>query len=60
MRGALQKHGHSVAALRLAARQQLPRMVFDMVDGAAGDEVTMRRNEAALAAIEFVPKSSTL
>ena len=56
MRGALQKHGHSVAALRLAARGQLPRMVFDMVDGAAGDEVTMRRNEAALAALEFMPK----
>ncbi len=31
-------------------------MVFDMVDGAAGDELTMRRNEAALAAIELVPK----
>ena len=56
MRGALQKHGHSIAALRLAARKRLPRMVFDMVDGAAGDEVTMRRNEAALAAIEFLPK----
>ena len=56
MRSALQKHGHSIAALRLAARKKLPRMVFDMVDGAAGDEVTMRRNEEALAAIEFVPK----
>ena len=31
-------------------------MLFDMVDGAAGDEITMRRNEAALAAIELVPK----
>ena len=31
-------------------------MVFDMVDGAAGDEITMRRNEAALAAIELAPK----
>jgi isopentenyl diphosphate isomerase/L-lactate dehydrogenase-like FMN-dependent dehydrogenase len=55
-RRALQRHGYSVAALRLAARRRLPRMVFDMVDGAAGDEVTMRRNEEALAAIEFVPK----
>ena len=34
----------------------LPRMLFDMVDGAAGDEITMRRNEAALAAIELAPK----
>ena len=31
-------------------------MVFDMVDGAAGDEITMRRNEAALAEIELAPK----
>ena len=36
--------------------KRLPRMVFDMVDGAAGDEITMRRNEAALAAIELAPK----
>ena len=31
-------------------------MLFDMVDGAAGDEITMRNNEAALAAIELAPK----
>ena len=31
-------------------------MLFDMVDGAAGDEITMRRNEAALAEIELAPK----
>jgi len=31
-------------------------MVFDVVDGAAGDEITMRRNEATLAAIELAPK----
>jgi L-lactate dehydrogenase (cytochrome) len=31
-------------------------MLFDMVDGAAGDEITMRRNEAALTAIELAPK----
>src|SRR5271165_3756428 len=53
---ALQRKGHSVAALRALARKRLPRMVFDMVDGAAGDEITMRRNEQALAAIELVPK----
>ena len=57
MRGdVLRRHGYSVAALRLAARKRLPRMIFDMVDGAAGDEHTMRRNEAALAALEFVPR----
>ena len=46
---ALQRRGYSIAALRALARQRLPRMLFDMVDGAAGDEITMRRNEAALA-----------
>jgi len=52
----LQRKGYSVAALRALARRRLPRMVFDMVDGAAGDEITMRRNEAALATIELAPK----
>jgi isopentenyl diphosphate isomerase/L-lactate dehydrogenase-like FMN-dependent dehydrogenase len=52
---ALQRRGYSVAALRALAEKRLPRMLFDMVDGAAGDEITMRNNEAALAAIELVP-----
>ena len=52
----LQRHGYSVAALRALARKRLPRMLFDMVDGAAGDEITMRQNEEALAAIELAPK----
>ena len=53
---ALQRKGYSVAALRLLARRRLPRMIFDMVDGAAGDEITMRSNEAALAEIAFAPR----
>ena len=53
---ALQRKGYSIAALRALAQKRLPRMVFDMVDGAAGDEITMRRNEQALAEIELVPK----
>ena len=53
---ALRRKGYSIAALRALARQRLPRMLFDMVDGAAGDEITMRRNEAALASIALVPK----
>jgi isopentenyl diphosphate isomerase/L-lactate dehydrogenase-like FMN-dependent dehydrogenase len=51
----LERKGYSIAALRALARQELPRMLFDMVDGAAGDEITMRNNEAALDAIEVVP-----
>ncbi len=53
---ALQRKGYSVAALRALAMRRLPRMLFDMVDGAAGDEITMRRNEQALADIELMPK----
>ena len=53
---ALQRKGYSIAALRALAMKRLPRVVFDMVDGAAGDEITMRRNESALAAIELAPK----
>jgi L-lactate dehydrogenase (cytochrome)/(S)-mandelate dehydrogenase len=57
MQGArLQSEGYSVPAVRALARRRLPRMLFDMVDGGAGDEVTMRRNEQALADIELIPK----
>ena len=52
----LRRKGYSVAALRRLARRRLPRMVFDMVDGAAGDEITLRRNEAALAELALAPK----
>ena len=51
----LERKGYSIAALRALARKELPRTLFDMVDGAAGDEITMRNNEAALAEIELVP-----
>ena len=51
----LERKGYSVAALRGLARNQLPRLLFDLIDGGAGDEITMRRNEAALAAMELVP-----
>jgi L-lactate dehydrogenase (cytochrome)/(S)-mandelate dehydrogenase len=55
-RTTLERKGYSVAALRELARGELPRVLFDMVDGAAGDEITMRNNEAALAALELAPK----
>ncbi len=51
----LERKGYSVPALRTLARKELPRTLFDLIDGAAGDEITMRRNEAALAAMELVP-----
>jgi (S)-mandelate dehydrogenase len=34
----------SIEDLRAIARRKLPRMVFDYIDGAAGDESTARRN----------------
>jgi isopentenyl diphosphate isomerase/L-lactate dehydrogenase-like FMN-dependent dehydrogenase len=39
----------SVAQYRLRAKRALPPMVFDFVDGGAGDEATVRGNEAAYA-----------
>jgi isopentenyl diphosphate isomerase/L-lactate dehydrogenase-like FMN-dependent dehydrogenase len=54
-KASLERQGYSVAALRAIARKVLPRTLFDMVDGAAGDEITLRNNEASLAAMELVP-----
>jgi isopentenyl diphosphate isomerase/L-lactate dehydrogenase-like FMN-dependent dehydrogenase len=54
-KASVERKGYSIAAMRALARKELPRVLFDMVDGAAGDEITMRNNEAALAAIEVVP-----
>lgn len=34
----------NIADLRLLAKARLPRMVFDYIDGAADDEVTLRRS----------------
>ena len=44
------------ADVRQAARRALPRPVFDLADGAAEDEWTLRRNEAAFADYAFLPK----
>jgi L-lactate dehydrogenase (cytochrome) len=41
----------TAADLREAARRRLPRFMFDYVDGASFDEVTLERNRAALAAV---------
>ena len=47
---------HSIADLRRLAKRRLPRAVFDYADGAAEDEVTARRNEAAFEDYEFLPR----
>src|SRR3984957_5253008 len=55
-RATLERKGYSISALRALARKALPRVLFDMVEGTAGDEIPLRNNEAALAAIELAPK----
>ena len=47
---------HSVAEARRLAARELPRPLFDFVDGGAEDEVTLRRNESAFAALELLPR----
>ena len=46
----------NVADLRRAARKRLPGGVFDYVDGAADEEMTLRRNETAFGEITFTPR----
>lgn len=46
----------NIADLRMMARRRLPGGIFDYIDGGAEDEVTMTRNSAAFATVEFVPR----
>ena len=46
----------NVADARSAARRELPGVVFDYVDGAADDEVTMRENVAAFERVALRPR----
>lgn len=45
----------SIEQLRRIARRRTPRAVFDYTDGAAEEELTLRRAEAALRAVELRP-----
>ena len=46
---------HSIADLRRAAKRRLPKAVFDYMDGAAEDEVTLYRNQADFGRHELLP-----
>jgi L-lactate dehydrogenase (cytochrome) len=46
----------SVADLRLLARRRAPRAVFDYTDGAAEEEIALRRSRQAYARVEFRPR----
>ncbi|SDB41134.1 alpha-hydroxy acid oxidase [Bauldia litoralis] len=47
---------NSIAQMRTRARSALPGAVFDLADGAAEDEWTLRRNESAFDDIALLPK----
>ncbi|MFM7597889.1 MAG: alpha-hydroxy acid oxidase [Actinomycetota bacterium] len=46
----------SIGDVRRLARRRVPRAVFDYTDGAAGDELSLRRARAAFARVEFQPR----
>jgi L-lactate dehydrogenase (cytochrome) len=47
---------HDVGDLRRAARRRIPTPVFDYVDGAADEELTVRANVAAFRRWRFLPR----
>jgi L-lactate dehydrogenase (cytochrome) len=46
----------TVEDVRRIARRKLPRPIFEVIDGGAGDEVTVRRNRDAFARLELRPR----
>jgi L-lactate dehydrogenase (cytochrome)/(S)-mandelate dehydrogenase len=47
---------HSIAQLRLRAKARLPRLAFDFIDGGAGSEESLRRNQSAFENLALVPR----
>jgi (S)-mandelate dehydrogenase len=47
----------TIEDLRARARRRLPAMVFEFVDGAAEDEVTLRDNRRVFERLRFVPRT---
>jgi L-lactate dehydrogenase (cytochrome) len=50
------RNAHTIDDLRRIARRRVPRAVFDFVDGAAEEEVSLRRSREAFARVEFQPR----
>src|SRR6185437_15066244 len=46
----------TIGELRAAAGRRMPRVIFDYLDGAAGDELAAARNLAELRALELRPR----
>ncbi|MEL7033302.1 MAG: alpha-hydroxy acid oxidase [Pseudomonadota bacterium] len=47
---------HNFGDFRRLAKQRLPGPIFNYIDGAADDEVTYRRNTAAYADVDLIPR----
>jgi isopentenyl diphosphate isomerase/L-lactate dehydrogenase-like FMN-dependent dehydrogenase len=47
----------TIEDLRQAARRSTPRVVFDFVDGAANDEVTLAANQADFRSLRLLPRT---
>ena len=52
----LKRRFPTVTHLRAAARRQLPYFAFKYLDGGAGDDGGIRRNRAALDALNLTPR----
>ncbi len=52
------KRAVNIADLRLLAKRRLPRVVFDYIDGGAGDEGTLRENCRAFERVRFRPRNA--
>jgi L-lactate dehydrogenase (cytochrome) len=48
----------NVEDLRKLARNRLPRVVFDYLDGGAENEITLLNNQRAFDAVTFRPKNA--
>ena len=49
----------NIEDLRQVARKRLPRALFDFIDGGAGDEVTLRANQADFHKLALLPRVLT-
>jgi L-lactate dehydrogenase (cytochrome) len=47
---------HTIEDMRLRARRRLPKIVFDFIEGGAGDEITVGLNRRAFADIGLEPR----
>lgn len=50
---------HDICDLRVAAKKSVPRVVFDFLDGAAEDEISMRDNSASFGQYDLLPEVLT-